>query len=117
MRTLTKEQLHILQHALGLDGHGQGSWHRNHFVSGPECDNWGDLCKLVDMGHVVRHDPRELFGGSCCFVVTEGGKQCVRDLSQPPPKVGRSKARYRAWLRADTGASFGEWLRAQCGQP
>lgn len=32
--SLTSEQLHVLQHALGLDKYGQGEMYRNHFCAG-----------------------------------------------------------------------------------
>lgn len=109
--TVTKTQLHYMQHALGLDDYGQGSWYRNHFVSGLECDGWEELCQLVELGLMKRHEPRALFGGDCCFVVTEVGKQYVREHSPSPPKLSRSAARYQRWLRGGADMSFGDWLR------
>ncbi len=109
----TPQQLHFMQHALGLDDYGQGTWYRNYFTSGPDCDGWEALCALVDSGLMRRHEPLELFGDNYCFVVTEAGKRYVREHSPKPPKVSRSKARYREWLRRDTGVPFGTWLKAE----
>ena len=107
--------LHILQHALGLDDYGRGKAYRNHFVTGPECDNW-DLCMgHVEAGRMERHEPRTIFGGGahCCFTVTEAGRDHVRSTSPKPPKRSRSKRRYEAWLDADSGLTFFEWLKAK----
>ncbi len=111
MSEVTKSQLHYMQHALGLDDHGQGSWYRNHFVSGPGCDHWEELCQLAELGLMVRHEPRALFGESYCFVVTEEGKRYVREHSPLPPKLSRGAERYRRWLRSGVDMPFGEWLK------
>jgi hypothetical protein len=110
--------LHILQHALGLDDYGQGSAYRNHFVASPSSAiTWAMCMAHVEAGRMVRHEPREMFGGEdCyCFVVTEPGRQYVREHSPRPPRVHltRSQRRYREFLQSDSGLSFGEWLRAR----
>lgn len=105
--------LHILQHALGLDYYGRGTWYRNRFVISPGCDDW-ELCMAhVEAGRMVRHEPRDIFGGgdSYCFVVTLAGKAYVREHSPKLPRVSRGKARYRRWLRSNCDMSFGEWVR------
>jgi hypothetical protein len=43
--------------------------------------------------------------------MTEEGKLYVRENSPTPPKVSRSAARYRRWLRSDADMPFGDWLR------
>lgn len=109
------EKLHILQHALGLDAFGQGTWYRNHFVSGPSCDNYATLQELVADGLMVEHPPRDLSGGDSCFVVTEAGKKAVLERSQAPPRLSRSKKRYRrflSWTDA-TGLPFRDFLRSE----
>lgn len=105
--------LHILQHALGLDDYGQGNAYRNHFVASPDTEDWAICTAHVEAGHMVQHEPRELFGGyDCyCFVVTDAGREYVLEHSPRPPKLTRSQRRYREFLHADTGMSFGEWLR------
>ena len=110
--TERKQSLHILQHALGLDDYGQGEWYRNRYVSGPECDGF-DLCMAhVEAGRMKRHGPREMYGGSYCFAVTEEGKQYVREKSPaPPPKLTIGKRRYQKFLDEDSGLTFREWLK------
>lgn len=55
--------LHILQHALGLDCHGQGTSYRNHFVTSYGGDDW-DLCQAhAEAGRMVRNDRSPLSGG------------------------------------------------------
>lgn len=108
--------LHILQRALGLDDYGRGKAYRNHFVTGPGCDNWG-LCEAhVAAGRMEKHAPRAIFGGGehCCFTVTDAGKAFVRDTSPRPPKKQRNKDRYLEWLDVHDvcpDLTFGEWLK------
>ena len=44
-------------------------------------------------------------------IVTEEGKQYVREHSPKPPKLSRSAERYRRWLRSGADMPFGDWLR------
>lgn len=108
---MTPARLHILQHSLGLDQYGQGSWYRNHYVCGPGHHGYDDCIALVADGLMVERPPRELFGGDSCFVVTQAGKEAVRRESPKPPKLTRSQKRYREWLRIDNGVKFGDWLK------
>ena len=92
MEKLTKRQLEILQHALGLDEYGQGRMYRNHF-----CAGGGDreICwSLVEIGYMKNHPTTTVFPYYNCSV-TEAGIQAVRDESPPPPKLTRSQRRYR----------------------
>lgn len=103
---MTTQQLHLLQHALGLDEYGRGRAYRRHYV-GDEHE-----CRpLVELGHMVEHRATELTGGSPLFIVTEAGERATRKGSPAPPKLSRSEQRYRRFLRADSGMSFGEWLK------
>lgn len=109
------ENLNILQHALGLDGHGQGRSYRNHFVATEDGDDFAACEAHVAAGRMTRHGPGGLFGGpsSYCFVVTDVGRQHVADNSPPPPKLTRSQRRYREYLAQDTDISFEEWLKCR----
>jgi hypothetical protein len=69
----TPEQLHILQHSLGVDKHGQGSQYRNFYVTGPESDTFAQCRGLVELGLMIDHGPRDLNGGMHTFTVTPKG--------------------------------------------
>lgn len=103
---MTPAQLHTLQHALGVDQYGKGDMFRNHYVGGEtECR------PLVALGMMTEHPASELTGGDPWFRVTDAGKTAVRDLSPIPPKLTRSQRRYREFLDADCGLTFGEWMK------
>jgi hypothetical protein len=105
---MTVRQLEILQHALGLDRYGRGRETRNHFCAGsadePTCR------ELIALGFMQQHRTTEVFPYFNCSV-TDEGKSAVRRESPKPPKLTRGQRRYRAFLRADCGYSFLEWLK------
>jgi hypothetical protein len=103
---MTREQLHILQHSLGLDEYGQGNMYRNHYCGGEE-----DCRPLVALGYMKEHAPGELTGGDPWFHVTDAGKAAVLAESPKPPKLTRAQKRYRAFLNTDSGMRFCEWLK------
>lgn len=106
---LTPELLHILQHSLGLDQYGQGEQYRNHYVAGGN-----DVIKcrtLVEMGYMVERDMGMLCGGQPAFFVTQEGKAAVDRESPMPPKLSRSKRRYRVYLRGGFRETYGKWLK------
>ena len=104
--------LHILQHSLGLDEHGQGKAYRNHYVTGPGCDSFDDCAALAAQGLMKDHGPQgEMTGGMHCFTVTEAGRAAVKEHSPAPPKLTRSQRMYREYLAADCGYPFGEYLK------
>lgn len=111
------ESLHILQHAIGLDAYGQGNAYRNHYVADESHYNWPLLIAHVEAGRMWRAERDALFGGAYCFVVTDAGREHVREHSPKPPKVSRAKARYREWLKVADLISFGDWLKrgGACG--
>ena len=107
--TLTTEQLHILQHALGVDEYGQGRQYRNHF-----CAGGGDIgiCEsLISLGLMKRHKTTVVLPDFNCSV-TEAGKQAMAEQSPKPPKLTRSQRRYLDFLDwADaTDGTFREFL-------
>ena len=105
---MTPRQLEILQHALGLDLYGQGEMYRNHFCAGSDDE---PVCReLIALGYMQQHRTTEVFPYFNCSV-TEAGKQAVKENSPKPRKLTRSQRRYRDWLRADCGVSFGQWLK------
>jgi len=106
---MNSEQLHVLQHALGVDQHGQGQMYRNHFCAGGTDER---ICReLVDLGYMKQHATTELFPYFNCSV-TDEGKAAMLAESPKPPKLTRSQIRYREFLHADSGLSFIEWIRA-----
>jgi hypothetical protein len=99
--------LEILQHALGLDQYGHGKSYRNHFCAGGEDEA---ACReLVALGYMAQHPTTETYPYFNCSV-TDAGTKAVRAESPAPPKLSRSQKNYRAFLDADTGLSFFEWL-------
>lgn len=104
---ITHEQLHILQHSLGVDCYGCGRQYRNRYIS----DSNDDLNTLCGLGLMKDYGPWEVAGGHHFYAVTETGKQAVAEQSPRPPKLTRSQKRYRAFLEADNSMRFGEWLK------
>lgn len=109
--TLSKAQLHILQHSLGVDHNGRGRQYRNHFVTDAEGVD-GQLCEsLVALGMMTRRDGMgELTGGMPCYLVTSAGRVAVEDAR---PKLTKAQERYQRFLEADPGLSFFSWLKQQ----
>jgi len=107
---MTKEQLHILQHSLGVDAYGRGEQYRNHYVAEP----FADMDELVSAG-LMRDcgegKPGFIGSGMHTYQVTEAGKLAMRENSPPPPRLTRAQRRYREFLSADCGMTFGEWLK------
>ena len=106
------KKLHILQHSLGLNDYGEGRQYRNHFVTGPGTDDYGHCISLVGDGLMKQMRGNALTGGSDLFVVTPAGIDYVALNSPKRPKLTRGQQRYRAWLRADCGLSFAEFIGA-----
>lgn len=107
------KRLHILQHALGLDQYGHGIQYRNHFCTGSGSTDFDDCRALVADGLMTERAGNALSGGDSVFQVTPAGIDYVALSSPqrpPEPKLTRSQKRYRAWLKADCGLSFAEWL-------
>lgn len=108
MPELTAEQLHVLQHSLGVDKYGQGQQYRNHFCAGGKDES---ICReLVAMGYMQQHATTECLPYFNCSV-TEDGKRAMDEQSPHPPKLTRSQQRYRQFLNHDSGLSFREWLK------
>jgi hypothetical protein len=106
------EHLHILQHSLGLDQYGRGSFYRNHFVTGEGSDDHPGCMALVAEGLMTRHAGSALTGEMDLFRVTEAGRAAVVEHSLAPPKLTAGQRRYRQWLNLDGAMSFGQWLLA-----
>lgn len=107
---LNDEQLHVLQHSLGVDQYGQGSQYRNHFVTGTWSDDWPICIGLCALGLMEDRGAREMAAGDHVFTVTPKGAEVMKRQSTKPPKLTRSQQRYRDFLKADLGITFREWL-------
>lgn len=107
---MTREQLGILQHALGIDKYGQGAMYRNHFCASGDDER---ACReLVAMGYMRQHATTEVFPYFNCSV-TDQGMLAVLVESPKPPKLTRGQKRYRRWLDADSGMRFIDWCRVE----
>jgi len=110
---VNQQHLHILQHALGLDAHGQGTSYRNYFVTGAGSTDYPDCVALVGMGLMRQTIGNSITGGDDVFRVTDAGRAHVAEHSPPPPKLTRSQKRYQQFLDADCGLTFREWLQCK----
>lgn len=107
---MTPKQLHILQHALGVDQYGLGEQYRNNYVGGAE-----ECRPLVVMGYMTEHKASEITGGDPLFTVTDAGKKAVKNESPKPPKITRSQQRmmdYRDFADA-YDCSFKDFLKIE----
>jgi hypothetical protein len=105
------KQLHILQHTISADQFGRRTYDRNHFVTSEGTDDYPHCMALVQAGLMTRRAGSELSGGGDIFYATREGIAAVFMHSPAPPKLTRSQQRYEAFLNADCGLKFGEWLR------
>jgi hypothetical protein len=105
---VSPEQLQILRHALGTDDDGCGRSYRNHFVAGEGSTDFALCMALVESGHMARLSGNALTGGDDLFMVTDAGRAAAKGS---PAVLTRAQRRYRAFLDADTGSTFREWLR------
>ena len=110
---MTPRQLEILQHSLGVDEYGQtprgySPYTRNFFCAG--VDDEPTCRELVELGYMKQHATTEAYPYFNCSA-TEAGKKAMHTESPSPPKLSRSQLRYRAWLEADCGMTFSEWIR------
>ena len=111
--SMNPRHLRILQHALGADKYGRGTFYRNRYVVGPDCDGFDDCRALVAAGFMIDSGPVEWMGCQHSFRVTEAGITAMREASPEPPKLTRSERRYREFLNADSGYTFEEWLKVK----
>jgi len=117
---IDKEFLQILQHSIGADQYGQyGPYghHRNFFGTGPGGKDFSLCLKLVEMGMMKNNGHQDIFLGEYWFYVTPKGINTVELESPSPPKVSRSKARYKEYLNcADCFENFRDFLRYDTGR-
>ena len=105
MTTLTSEQLHILQHSLGVDQYGQGEMYRNRFRAGGK-----DVAKcqeLTKLGYMVERPP--VFNDPWWSVTEEGIKAVLEQSPKPQPKGKRWKC-LAPWRDPKSSESDGYWF-------
>jgi hypothetical protein len=112
MANTSDSKLHILQHTLGLDQYGQGRQYRNHFVTGPNTDDWSVCCELTELELMRKHQPNALSGGSYIFTATQKGIDYVAKNSPIKPKESRSKQRYKRYR--EYGDGFDSFISYCC---
>lgn len=99
MTTAGDARLHILQHSLGLNEHGQGRAYRNHFETGPGSTDHAHCMALVESGLMARGVGSALTGGDDLFTVTEAGRAFVAENSPPPPPSKNGYAQRNAEIQ------------------
>jgi len=108
---MSPEQLHILQHALGVDKYGQGKPYRDYYCCGlDDAATLLDLRVLVTLGY-MREGHKINEGRDQYFFVLPSGLSAMRGHSPKPPKVSRGRQRYLEFLNSECGMSFGEFLK------
>ncbi|WP_372000950.1 hypothetical protein P7L68_19660 [Tistrella mobilis] len=111
---LSDHALEILRHTIGHDEHGpREGIRRNYFAAcrGGDRDR-SHLVALCLRGLLRRGRciPKDM-GDLVYYHVTKAGREYVEAHRIPRPPLTRSQQRYRAYLAADTGETFIEWLR------
>lgn len=89
---MTKAQMHILRHSLGLDEEGRGEAYRNYYV----CDPDPDCEALVSLGLMACQKSPDWICGRLTYIVTEAGKRAATEGVKP---LSKSKLRYLEFLR------------------
>ncbi len=84
---LSKRQLEILQHSLGANSLGRGSYQRNHFCAGPE--DAFDCHQLVGLGYMEPHRS-SIQAPYPTFSVTISGKAALWAEGLAPPRLLRA---------------------------
>jgi hypothetical protein len=110
---LVRQRLHVLQHSLGLDSYGRDVLHRNYFVTREGSTDWPVCVAAVADGLMTQTHGNSITGGDDVFRVTPAGEVWVQQHSPKAPTLTRSQQAYRDYLAADTGLSFGAWLKAR----
>ncbi|KIJ00446.1 hypothetical protein ST27_10110 [Xanthomonas phaseoli pv. phaseoli] len=113
MRDLTPEELDVLRHSLGTGENGRNPSYRNHFVTGEGSTDHPTCMQLVDLGLMQRRSGNALSGGDDVFTVTATGRAAESAQVEPAPKLSAGQRRYRAFLAADSGLTFGQWLTSR----
>ena len=96
---MTKQQLEILEHALGVNQYGQGPMYRNDYCAGGDDV---EVCKeLIAMGYMIQHKTTDWLPYFNCSVTREGKKAVIEESPKPPKKT-------RSQLRMEEYRSFSD---------
>lgn len=92
------ELLQILQHSLGYDKFGRGTGYRNRFVTGEGSIDHPICMQAVDRGLMQRFAGNPLTGDMDLFVVTDAGREYIRQHSPKVDRTQRNRDRYSRFL-------------------
>ena len=112
-RELPPHDLEVLRHALGFDSDGSPrpeAGRRSSFCAGVGTTDHR-ACERLSAAGLMTPGRSINEGSDRYFHATEAGRAAVEARRPPAPQLTRAQKRYRAWLAADCGLSFGEWLR------
>ena len=116
---ITKNQLNIMRHALGIDDAGisknNRDYFRNRFVTDLNTENGKECQQLVAIGMMEDTGPLFLAVGMHLFMVSEQGRKYVDENAPKPEKLTRGQRRYREFLELDMGLTFKEFLMIKKG--
>lgn len=107
---LTPEQLHVLQHSLGVDEYGRGNRYRNRYLTDTDSSDGKIIKSLIALDFMASHGPQTLAGGMHYYYVTPLGERAMTEQSPKPPQLTRSQRRYRAYLELEFNHSFIDFL-------
>ena len=111
---ITKKQLNIMRHALGIDDAGipknNRDYFRNRFFTDLNTEDGKECQHLVEIGMMEGTGPLFLAAGMHMFMVSEQGRKYVDENAPTPEKLTRSQKRYKRFLELDTGLTFKEFL-------
>lgn len=106
MEDLTKRELEILFHTLGLNYKDEPF--RNHFVAGENHHDMNIIKSLVDKKMMCT---AKNFIGSYYFVSDSVIPELVNLKEESKPKLTRSQRRYQLYLHCESEETYGEWLK------
>lgn len=109
-----ERQLAILQHSLGLNEFGEGSFFRNHFVVGPYGSDRENIKCLVNQSFMEKSPVLGALIGedSECFHVTALGIDFVKKKSPTRARKTKSQQRGARWREyGDCFDSFRDFLK------
>lgn len=116
---ITKNQLNIMRHALGIDDAGipknNRDYFRNRFVTDLNTEDEKECQHLVAIGMMDDTGPLFLAEGMHLFMVSEQGRKYVDENAPKPKKLTRGQRRYREFLELDMGLTFKEFLMIKKG--